>query len=190
MSNPPLVDPAAVSRVLMVRPRFLGDVCLTLPALDAIRTACPRARVAYLVERDSAPLLEGDPRVDTLITVPRHPDAGATLALVGRLRAFAPEVAFDFFCNPRTALWTRASGARFRVGYPNKGWRSALYTHHARPRTLSAIVQPSDNAKVSLDPGLVETLLDDHLQGSVEQLLTTLRRGKSRRVRSPRCPIP
>ena len=26
-----------------------------------------------------------------------------------------------------------------RVGYPHKGWRSALYTHHARPRTLSAI---------------------------------------------------
>jgi ADP-heptose:LPS heptosyltransferase len=24
------------------------------------------------------------------------------------------------------------------VGYPNKGWRSGLYTHHARPRTLSA----------------------------------------------------
>jgi len=139
MSNPPLVDPAAVSRVLLVRPRFLGDVCLTLPALDAIRAACPRARIAYLVERESAPLLEGDPRVETLIAVPPHPDARATLALLGRLRDFAPEVAFDFFCNPRTATWTRLSGARVRVGYPNKGWRSALYTHHARPRTLSAI---------------------------------------------------
>jgi ADP-heptose:LPS heptosyltransferase len=139
MSNPPLVDPAAVSRVLLVRPRFLGDVCLTLPALDAIRAACPRARIAYLVERESAPLLEGDPRVDALIAVPPRPDARATLALLGRLRDFAPEVAFDFFCNPRTATWTRLSGARVRVGYPNKGWRSALYTHHARPRTLSAI---------------------------------------------------
>jgi ADP-heptose:LPS heptosyltransferase len=47
-------------------------------------------------------------------------------------------VAFDFFCNPRTALWTFLSGAPVRVGYPGKGWRSALYTHHARPRTLSA----------------------------------------------------
>jgi heptosyltransferase-2 len=55
-----------------------------------------------------------------------------------RLRAFAPDVAFDFFCNPRSALWTRVSGARVRVGYPNKGWRSALYTHHARPRVLSS----------------------------------------------------
>jgi ADP-heptose:LPS heptosyltransferase len=139
MSNLPLVDPAAVSRVLLVRPRFLGDVCLTLPALDAIRAACPEARVAYVLEQGSAPLLEGDPRVDTLIAVPPRPGPRATLTLVARLREFAPEVAFDFFCNPRTALWTRLSGARIRVGYPNKGWRSALYTHYARPRTLSAI---------------------------------------------------
>ena len=126
-------------RLLVVRPRFVGDICLTLPALDAARAACPGARVAYVVEEESAPLLEGDPRVDELIVVPRGPGATATLALVRRLRRFAPEVAFDFFCNPRTAVWIRGSGARFRVGYPNKGWRSALYTHHARPRTLSAI---------------------------------------------------
>ena len=132
------VIPTTVSRVLLVRPRFVGDVCLTLPALDAVRAACPTARVAYLVEREAAPLLAGDPRVDELIVVARRPSPADTLALVARLRRFAPEVALDFFCNPRTALWTFLSGARVRVGYPNKGVRSALYTHHARPRTLSA----------------------------------------------------
>jgi ADP-heptose:LPS heptosyltransferase len=133
------VDPAAVRRVLLVRPRFLGDICLTLPALDSVRSACPAARVAYVVGRGAAPLLEGDPRVDELIVAPPRPGAAATAALVARLRRFAPEVAFDLFCNPRTALWTFLSGARVRVGYPGKGWRSALYTHHARPRTLSAV---------------------------------------------------
>lgn len=139
MSQALPVDGGSVRRLLFVRPRFLGDICLTLPALDAARAACPEARIAYLVERESAPLLEGDPRVDELIVVARHPPASETLRLISRLRRFAPEVAFDFFCNPRTALWTRLSGARVRVGYPHKGWRSALYTHHARPRTLSAI---------------------------------------------------
>jgi ADP-heptose:LPS heptosyltransferase len=135
----PAVAPAPVRRVLLVRPRFLGDICLTLPALDALRAACPAARVAYVVEGGAAPLLEGDPRVDELLVVPAKPGAAATAALIARLRRFAPEVAFDFFCNPRTALWTFLSGARVRVGYPGKGWRSALYTHHARPRTLSAV---------------------------------------------------
>jgi ADP-heptose:LPS heptosyltransferase len=132
------VDPATVRRMAFVRPRFLGDVCLTLPLLEAARGACPGAKVAYVVERGLAPLLAGDPRVDEVIAVPGKPTAGETLALVGRLRAFAPDLLVDCFCNPRTALWSFASGARVRVGYPNKGWRSALYTHHSRPRTLSA----------------------------------------------------
>ena len=134
-----MVPPAPIRRVALLRPRFIGDICLTLPALDAVREACPQARVAYVVERESSPLLEGDRRVDELIVAPRDPSPAETLALIGRLRRFAPEVMFDFFCNPRTALWTWLSGARVRVGYPGKGWRSALYTHHARPRTLSAV---------------------------------------------------
>lgn len=133
------VDPKSVQRILLVRPRFLGDVCLTLPSLDAIRARCPDARIAYLVEKDSAPLLESDPRVDELIVARRRPGPIGNLKIVQRIRKFQPEVVFDFFSNPRTALWSRLSGARVRVGYPNKGWRSSLYTHHTRPRTLSAI---------------------------------------------------
>ncbi len=136
---PAVVDPTAVRRALLIRPRFIGDVCLTLPALDAVRAACPRARIAYLVEEEGAPLLEGDPRVDELVVAPRRGGAGPWIATVRRLRRFAPEVAFDLFCNPRTALWTFLSGARIRIGYPGKGWRSALYTHHVRPRVLSAV---------------------------------------------------
>lgn len=139
MPAAPRLDPAAVKRVLLVRPRFLGDICLTLPALDAVRRAAPGARVAYLVERGSAPLLEGDPRVDELIVTERHAGPGAVMSLGRRLRDFGPDLAIDFFCNPRTALLSFLSGAPVRVGYANKGWRSALYTHHAHPRTLSAV---------------------------------------------------
>ena len=139
MPTPRPLDPATVARVLLIRPRFIGDICLTLPTLDAVRRAAPGARVAYLDERESAPLLDGDPRVDELFVADRAGDLGATLALGARLRRFAPDLAIDLFCNPRTAALSALSGARTRVGYPNKGWRSALYTHHARPRTLSAI---------------------------------------------------
>lgn len=133
------VDPSAVRRVLLVRPRFLGDICLTLPTLDAVRAACPRARVAFAVEEEAAPLLEGDPRVDELIVAPRRSSLARAAETVARIRRFAPQVTLDLFCNPRTALWTLLSGAPVRVGYPGKGWRSALYTHHVRPRTLSAV---------------------------------------------------
>ena len=128
-----------IRRLLFVRPRFLGDLCLTLPAVDAALAACPGAKAAYVTEAALAPLLAHDPRFAEVITVPAKPSWGETTALIGRLRAFAPDVAFDFFCNPRTAVWVRASGARVRVGYPGKGWRSNLYTHHSRPRVLSSV---------------------------------------------------
>ncbi len=132
------IDPAAIRRIALIRPRFLGDLCLTLPLLEAARAACPQAQVAYVCERGLAPLLAGDPRIDRVIAVPARPGVGETLAIVRALRAFAPDLVLDCFCNPRTAVWSAASGAPVRVGYPHKGWRSALYTHHARPRTLSA----------------------------------------------------
>lgn len=139
MNPPQPLAPTEVRRILMIRPRFIGDICLTLPVLDALRALCPEARIAYLVERESAPLLESDPRVDDLIVARRSPGPLGNLKIVQRVRRFRPEVVFDFFANPRTALWTALSGAAVRVGYPNKGWRSRLYTHHTRPRTLSAI---------------------------------------------------
>ena len=139
MTGPAKIDPSSVRRILLVRPRFLGDVCLTLPLLDAIRARCPEAKVAYVVERDWAPVLEGDPRIDELIAVRRAPGPFGNLDTIGKIRRFRPDLVFDCFCNPRTAVWSRMSGAHVRVGYPHKGWRSSVYTHHARPRTLSAI---------------------------------------------------
>jgi ADP-heptose:LPS heptosyltransferase len=137
-TSPPAVDAGAVRRILLIRPRFLGDICLALPVLDAVRAACPRARVAFAVEEQAAPLLATDRRVDELIVTPRHGMHGWAQA-ASSIRRFAPDVALDLFCNPRTAVLTRLSGARVRVGYEGKGWRSSLYTHHVRPRTLSAV---------------------------------------------------
>src|SRR5204862_5906331 len=101
----PSVAVSPARRILFVRPRFLGDVCLTLPAVDAALAACPGARAAYVTEAPLAPLLEGDPRFSEVIPVPAKPTAGETLWLMRKLRAFAPDVAFDFFCSPRSAVW-------------------------------------------------------------------------------------
>ena len=63
------VHPTDVRRLLFIRPRFLGDLCLTLPLVQAARAACPDARVAYVCERGLAPLLADDPCIDEVITV-------------------------------------------------------------------------------------------------------------------------
>ncbi len=139
MPAPSRVDPGRVRSVLLIRPRFIGDICLTLPVVEAVRAACPEARIGYLLEHECAPLLDGDPRIDTVIVSPRKPSAGEWLQVVSRVRRFAPDLVLDLFCNPRTAQWTLLSGARERVGYAGKGVRSAVYTHRIRARALSAI---------------------------------------------------
>jgi hypothetical protein len=49
------------------------------------------------------------------------------------------DVVLDLFCNPRTAVWTAATGARLRIGYRGKGWRSAVYNRHPVHEGKSAV---------------------------------------------------
>jgi heptosyltransferase-2/heptosyltransferase-3 len=92
-----------------------------------------------LAEEEAAPLLAGDPRLARLWTVPKKASAMATARLCGELRAHRFDLVLDLFCNPRTALWTAATGARWRVGYPNKRLRSAAYNVLVHPTEKSAV---------------------------------------------------
>jgi lipopolysaccharide heptosyltransferase II len=133
------VAPESIRKVLVIRPRFVGDICLTTPVLTHLQRILPWAEVHYLAEEEAAPLLEGDPRLARLWTVPRKASALATARLCGALRAEKFDLVMDLFCNPRTALWTAATGARWRVGYPNKKLRSAAYNVLVRPTEKSAV---------------------------------------------------
>ena len=137
-SHPP-IDPASVGSVLVIRPRFVGDVCLSTPVLTNLRRLAPQAALHYLTEEESAPLLVDDPRLARLWTSSRKAGALDQARLAGDLRAQKFDVVLDLFCNPRTALWTALSGARWRVGYPHKKLRSAAYNVPVRPTEKSAI---------------------------------------------------
>ena len=139
MSRQADIDPGSVRRVLVIRSRFLGDLCLTMPVVDHLRRLAPQAEIDYLAEAPYAPVLEGDPRIDQLVVAPRSATPGETVALVRRLRARRYDLLLDLFCNPRTAVWAAASGAGVRVGYTGKGWRTCAYTHPVSPRATSAV---------------------------------------------------
>src|SRR5687768_14798587 len=111
--------PEAVSSILIIRPRFVGDVCLTLPVLTNLARLAPQAALHYLVESEAAPLLADDPRLARLWVARRSDGPLAQAKLYADLRRAGFDLVLDLFCNPRTALWTAATGARTRVGYPN-----------------------------------------------------------------------
>ncbi len=139
MSRQPPIRPEDVSRALVIRPRFVGDLCLTLPVVDHLRRHAPHAEIDYLVEAPFAPLLTGDPRLARVFAAPRSASALRTLPLLAALRARRYDLVLDLYCNPRTAVWTAATGARVRVGYSHKGWRTRVYNRPISPTALSAV---------------------------------------------------
>ncbi|HMB70419.1 MAG TPA: glycosyltransferase family 9 protein [bacterium] len=119
-------------RVLVLRPRGLGDVVLSTAVVDALKRAWPAVPVDYLSERPSGDLLRGDDRLDRIFLLGPGPDddgrvtGGGTMDAVRWIRAGRPDLVLDLFSNPKTALLTALSGARYRAGL-NKRPRRLAY---------------------------------------------------------------
>ncbi len=128
---PPRWDWTAVRRVLVVRLRSIGDTVLATPSLRALRRFVPEARIDILLEDWVAPLLEGSPDVDRVITVSRGSTA-SRFRVARELRAEGYDVAFNLHGGSTAALLARASGARRRVGFRTYAYAS-LHNHAAPP---------------------------------------------------------
>jgi heptosyltransferase III len=106
------------ANVLIVRLRSIGDVVLTLPALQALHDWRPDLRIHMLVEPLSAPLVEGHPAISELIILRRFWDAVSQT----RNRHFA--IAFNMHGGPTSAFLTRLSGAPARVCWAQRQYSS------------------------------------------------------------------
>jgi lipopolysaccharide heptosyltransferase II len=123
-------------RILLVRLRPIGDVVFTTPLLSALRRHYPEAHLAYAVEPDAAPIVEGNPHINELIVVPRRRGLARIADDIASARRFAQghfDLAIDLHGGPRSAWFTWASRAHRRIGYTITG-RSWMYTD-AVPRS-------------------------------------------------------
>lgn len=112
----------APARTLLVRPRGLGDVVLSTAVIDAVRRAYPATRLDYLSSAPARALLEADERLQRVFLLSRRSVAeqrvseGSTVRAAAWVRGGRYDLVLDLFSNPRTALLTALSGARFRAG--------------------------------------------------------------------------
>lgn len=103
--------------ILVTRLRFLGDIILTLPAVQALRSAFPGAAIDYLCETPYDQVLKC---VDAIrrVHVLRRGDHGPGDGVWEMSRKLRGEydLVVDLFSNPRSAWLCGLSGAPSRLG--------------------------------------------------------------------------
>jgi heptosyltransferase-1 len=122
-----------VSRaILVVRLGAMGDILHALPAVAALKRGHPDSHFTWVVEPKWAPLLEGNPSVDRVLTLRRDSLAGL-LASRRALRANRYEFAVDFQGLLKSALVTFAAHAGRVFGFDASQVReraaALFYTH-------------------------------------------------------------
>jgi heptosyltransferase I len=107
-------------RFLVVRLTALGDILHTVPAVAALRAAYPSAKIDWVVERKWAPVLEGSPAINDVISFDRRSALGA-LECVERLRENRYTCAIDFQGLYKSSILAGLSGAARRIGF-DRAW--------------------------------------------------------------------
>jgi lipopolysaccharide heptosyltransferase III len=118
-----------VKRVLVVRLRSIGDTVLSTSSLVALRRFLPDAQIDILLEDWVAPVLEGFPHVNHLITLTRG-SLKSRAQVARRLHANRYDVVYNLHGGTTATFLTRATSARHRVGFETYQY-AGLHNHLA-----------------------------------------------------------
>ena len=118
----------APQNILVIKLRYLGDVLLATPTLQALKAAYPTARLTALVNQGTEEILIGNPDVDEIMPL----DRGSIVeqwrfAVTVRRRRF--DLVVDLTDGDRAAFLTWISGASVRIGFnAEQRWTGRCYT--------------------------------------------------------------
>lgn len=124
---------APPTRILLIRPSALGDVCRSVPVLVSLKRAFPDASIHWLVQDSFADAIRHHPDLTAVVPFARKAlgrDArrlrlGSVMKWLGKLRHERYDMVIDAQGLARSAIFTRVTGARQRIGYANAaecGW--------------------------------------------------------------------
>src|SRR5690242_11314776 len=103
------------ARIAIVRLRSLGDCVLTTPAIHLLKSARPDLSIAVVVENAFAPVFEGNPDIERILS-PGTADVAR----------WHPELVLNLHGGTRSVQLTLAARARLRAGFRHFRF-SALY---------------------------------------------------------------
>ncbi len=101
------------------------------PVIENLKLLFPHITIDFLCESFAADVVRGNPFLRNVITFDKRQDS--TISIIRRIRTNNYDIVIDLFGNPRTAFFTRWSGAKTRIGFPFRG-RAYAYTDLVTPR--------------------------------------------------------
>ena len=126
-----IFEKASVRKILVIKLRAIGDVLLSTVVLPGLRQEFPDSTIDFLCEIPAAGVIQGNPYIDHALIFDAKSENG--LSLITRIRKQKYDLVIDLFGNPRSAVVTLFSNARYRVGY-RFSWRRYCYSIVVNPR--------------------------------------------------------
>jgi ADP-heptose:LPS heptosyltransferase len=105
-------------KILIIRPRFIGDVLLTTPAVRTIKLHYPNSVIAYLTEEQPSEILKNNPYIDKIFIYNK--------VSINDIRKEKFDIVFDFWGSFKSAIYAYLSYAKKRIGF-NYRFRKYFY---------------------------------------------------------------
>ncbi len=92
-----VIDPARLSRLLLIRPEKIGDMMVSLPTVDGIRSAFPHLKLGLVASPYNYSLVKDDPRFDEVYLYKKKPQHD--WSTFRRIRAAGYDAVVDMIAN-------------------------------------------------------------------------------------------
>ena len=116
------IDFNCIKKILIIKPRGIGDIVLSTIVLDNLTSSFPAAEIHYLVEEFAKQSVENNPLIKKIHTMQKTEFA---YFVARRIRKEKYDLIIDLWSNPRSAQISFLSGAKYRLGYSYRGRRYA-----------------------------------------------------------------
>lgn len=113
------LDKSKIKKILVIKFGGIGDILLTTPVLPNLKNYFPDAEIYMLTLRHSRDILIDNPYLTRAFTY--DPLEDKSWCLIKNIRKQKYDLVIDLFGNPRTALITFLSKAKYRFGFNFRG---------------------------------------------------------------------
>jgi lipopolysaccharide heptosyltransferase II len=130
MDDPINLEEQDICHVLFWMPHWLGDVVFSLPAIQAVKSRLPHARITVVAHSPAYEFLSHHPSIDSVIKIPYTQKDGLKSAFhfARSLKKYQFDLAVLFPNSFRSAMMVWLAGAKIRIGYQTEG-RGVFLTH-------------------------------------------------------------